>query len=82
MAPNRFGGQGPDAPLAHHRSDYPLSGCVPAEPGSASPDKDSIVGRKDGKKMHPVGLSGKMDLRSHPSTETPQDATEDYPQSG
>jgi transposase len=30
--------QRPDAPSAHRRSGYPLSGCVPAEPDSVSPD--------------------------------------------
>jgi putative transposase len=30
--------QKPDAPSAHPRSGYPSSGCVPAEPGSVSPD--------------------------------------------
>jgi putative transposase len=29
--------QKPDAPLAHPRPGYPLSGCVPAEPDSVSP---------------------------------------------
>jgi putative transposase len=32
------GSQKPNAPSAHPRSDYPLPGCVPAEPGSVSPD--------------------------------------------
>ncbi len=30
--------QKPDAPSAHPRSGYPSPGCVPAEPGSVSPD--------------------------------------------
>jgi len=34
--------QGPDAPSAHRRSGYPLSGCVPAEPDSVSPDRDTL----------------------------------------
>jgi putative transposase len=34
--------QKPDAPSAHPRSGYPLPGCVPAEPGSVSPDNVTI----------------------------------------
>ena len=37
MAPDGFHHQGPDAPSAHRRPGYPLSGCVPAEPDSVSP---------------------------------------------
>jgi hypothetical protein len=37
MAPDGSTHQGPDAPLAHRRPGYPLSGCVPAEPDSVSP---------------------------------------------
>src|SRR5271170_351963 len=37
MAPDDFHHQGPDAPSAHRRPGYPLSGCVPAEPDSVSP---------------------------------------------
>ena len=33
---------GADAPLAHRRPGYPLSGCVPAEPDSVSPDNFTI----------------------------------------
>jgi len=36
-APGGLNHQGPDAPLAHRRAGYPLSGCVPAEPESVSP---------------------------------------------
>src|SRR5229473_3299993 len=35
--PDGFHHQGPDAPSAHRRPSYPLSGCVPAEPDSVSP---------------------------------------------
>ena len=35
--PHDFHHQGPDAPSAHCRLGYPLSGCVPAEPDSVSP---------------------------------------------
>src|SRR6266702_8077082 len=37
MAPAGFHQRGPDAPSAHRRPGYPLSGCVPAEPDSVSP---------------------------------------------
>ena len=37
MAPGSHNRQEPDAPLAHRRPGYSLSGCVPAEPDSASP---------------------------------------------
>src|SRR5271157_6655770 len=36
-APCGFHHQGPDAPSAHRRPGYPLSGCVPAAPDSVSP---------------------------------------------
>ena len=36
--PKTGGSQKPDAPSAHPRSGYPSPGCVPAEPGSVSPD--------------------------------------------
>ncbi len=36
--PRAVGSQKPDAPSAHPRSGYPSPGCVPAEPGSVSPD--------------------------------------------
>ena len=35
--PGRSDPPGVDAPLAHRRAEYPLSGCVPAEPDSVSP---------------------------------------------
>src|SRR5208337_53879 len=38
-APDGFHHQGPDAPSAHRRPGYPLSGCVPAEPDSVSPGR-------------------------------------------
>ncbi len=41
--PATLGHQGPDAPLAHRRSGYPSSGCVPAEPASVSPDTYSLL---------------------------------------
>ena len=36
--PKTVGSQKPDAPSAHPRSGYPSPSCVPAEPGSVSPD--------------------------------------------
>ena len=36
--PKTAGSQKPDAPSAHPRSGYPSPGCVPAEPGSVSPN--------------------------------------------
>ena len=39
MAPENVCVPGPDAPLAHRRPGYSLSGCTPAEPDSASPGK-------------------------------------------
>jgi len=35
--------QGPDAPSAHRRPGYSLSGCTPAEPDSASPGAGRIA---------------------------------------
>src|SRR6516165_2782537 len=35
--------QGPDAPSAHRRPGYSLSGCTPAEPDSASPGADKVA---------------------------------------
>src|SRR5262249_10627617 len=43
MAPENVSVQGPDAPLAHRRPGYSLSGCTPAEPDSASPGRTSIA---------------------------------------
>lgn len=34
--PGRSAPPGAEAPLAHRRAEYPLPGCVPAEPGSVS----------------------------------------------
>jgi len=36
--------QRPDALSAHRRPGYPLSGCVPAEPDSVSPDRHGFWG--------------------------------------
>ena len=48
--------QGPDAPSAHRRPGYSLSGCTPAEPDSASPGnhyftptKDEALRKEDGR---------------------------------
>jgi len=35
--------RGPDAPSAHRRPGYSLSGCTPAEPDSASPGRASVA---------------------------------------
>ena len=37
--------RGSDAPLAHRRPGYPLSGCFPAEPDSVSPSNLRIPPR-------------------------------------
>ena len=42
-APEDVTVQEPDAPLAHRRPGYSLSGCTPAEPDSASPGAGSIA---------------------------------------
>src|SRR5713101_7882247 len=42
-APGGSHQQGPDAPSAHRRPGYPLSGCVPAEPDSVSPGLGRVV---------------------------------------
>ena len=42
-APENACAQGPDAPLAHRRPGYSLSGCTPAEPDSASPGKGNCT---------------------------------------
>ena len=35
--------RGPDAPSAHRRPGYSLSGCTPAEPDSASPGSQNVA---------------------------------------
>ena len=35
--------QRPDAPLAHRRPEYPLPGCVPAEPDSVSSGRLNVA---------------------------------------
>lgn len=42
-APENLDPQGPDAPLAHHRPGYPLSGCSSAEPDSVSPGNSILL---------------------------------------
>ena len=45
--------------------------------------RDSVYEASEGKeKVHPVGFSVKMVLKQIVFPESPQDATEDYPQSG
>jgi hypothetical protein len=41
--PRTAGSRKPDAPSAHPRSGYPSPGCVPAEPGSVSPDTINLT---------------------------------------
>src|SRR5262245_51564951 len=48
MAPENVSVPGPDAPLAHRRPGYSLSGCTPAEPDSASPGNNHFSLAKDG----------------------------------
>src|SRR5262245_9601099 len=43
MAPENVCVPGPDAPLAHRRPGYSLSGCTPAEPDSASPGNSNCT---------------------------------------
>ena len=53
-APGSLNRQGPDAPLAHRRAGYPLSGCVPAEPESVSPATLEFSEKGERKKWHLV----------------------------
>jgi hypothetical protein len=53
MAPDDLGHQGPDAPLAHRRPEYPSSGCVPAEPDSVSPGTCSLPYWHDSRQKAP-----------------------------
>jgi hypothetical protein len=48
-APDNYHRQRPDALSAHRRPGYPLSGCVPAEPDSVSPDNHTLA------PMHTIG---------------------------
>jgi hypothetical protein len=53
-APGSLNHQGPDAPLAHRRAWYPLSGCVRAEPESVSPATVEFCEAGGRKKWHLV----------------------------
>jgi hypothetical protein len=44
-APDNYHRQRSDAPSAHRRPGYPLSGCVPAEPDSVSPGIHTLAAR-------------------------------------
>ena len=46
MASANNGRQRPDALSAHRRPGYPLSGCVPAEPDSVSPDNATLPSKR------------------------------------
>src|SRR6266478_4738345 len=60
MAPGGFHHQGPDAPSAHRRPSYPLSGCVPAEPDSVSPGAESVTGNSSARQARLSCGSGKV----------------------
>lgn len=47
-----------EAPLAHHRSGYPLPGCVPAEPDSVSPNKQMIPRTHENHELRTVQRGG------------------------
>jgi len=49
-APDNYHRQRPDALSAHRRPGYPLSGCVPAEPDSVSPDNHTLAARSRDRK--------------------------------
>jgi len=59
-APNDLGHQGPDAPLAHRRPEYPSSGCVPAEPESVSPGTCSLPYWHDSRQKAPQSGARKI----------------------
>jgi len=49
--------RGPDAPSAHRRPGYPLSGCVPAEPDSVSPSSVRLASTEQcGKRPSDTGV--------------------------
>ena len=50
MAPKDVSAPGPDAPLAHRRPGYSLSGCTPAEPDATSPGEVILPRRLSGDK--------------------------------
>ncbi len=69
-APDGFHHQGPDAPSAHRRPGYPLSGCVPAEPDSVSPGSVRLASTEQcGKPPSDTGVMPQKILLSRCPTE-------------
>src|SRR5208337_4179143 len=69
-APGGFDHQGPDAPSAHRRPGYPLSGCVPAEPDSVSPGRVRLASTEQcGKPPSDTGVMPQKILLSRCPTE-------------
>jgi len=69
-APDGFHHQGPDAPSAHRRPGYPLSGCVPAEPDSVSPGSVRLASAEQcGKPPSDTGVMPQKILLSRCPTE-------------
>src|SRR5713101_9756834 len=71
--PWRFDSQGCDAPSAHRRPGYSLSGCTPAEPDSASPGAGSLAelqGLTQGQRTA-TGFAWTDILASDPAKEAP-----------
>lgn len=40
--------------VVHRRPDYPLAGCVPAEPASVSPGDDKVTSKPEEKQVQPM----------------------------
>jgi hypothetical protein len=59
--------QGPDAPSAHRRPGYSLSGCTPAEPDSASPGAKSIAELQEPAQAQRFNLASKRWYPRHGS---------------
>jgi hypothetical protein len=79
--PWQVGPPGGDAPLAHPRAEYPLSGCVPAEPDSVS-SATLEFSEKRGEKVASCPIFRKpVFINETGLTETGQDASTNYPQS-
>ncbi len=66
--PGGFHHQGPDAPSAHCRPGYPLSGCFPAEPDSVSPGNIRIA--LVAQRHNPLSDTGVMPPKIHHSANT------------
>src|SRR5205085_11836393 len=71
-----------DAPLAHRRAEYPLPGCVPAEPDSVSSGTLEFS-ESGGEKVASCPIFRKPVFAYETGlAETGQDAVTNYPQSG